>query len=67
MPFKFYKKRVIYGKAKYVFRKCFEIWIFTYLFTNGKLKYISSTQDFERCTYLTQDENYIFAVQEIGD
>ncbi len=41
--------------------------IFTYLFTNGKLKYISSTQDFERCTYLTQDENYIFAVQEIGD
>jgi len=41
--------------------------ISTYLFKDGKLQFSSSTQDFERCTYLAQDKNYIYAVQEIGD
>lgn len=38
-----------------------------YSFLSGKMQFISSTQDFERCTYLAQDGNYVFAVQEIGD
>ena len=41
--------------------------ITTYLFKGGNLQFVSSTLDFERCTYLIQDENYMFAVQEIGD
>lgn len=38
-----------------------------YSFLSGNMNFISSTQDFERCTYLAQDGNYVFAVQEIGD
>ena len=38
-----------------------------YSFLSGKMQFVSSTQDFERCTYLAQDGNYVFAVQEIGD
>lgn len=38
-----------------------------YLFSNGKLDFISSTNDFERCTYLVQNESNVYAVQEIGN
>lgn len=38
-----------------------------YLFSNGNLEFISSTNDFERCTYLVQNESNIYAVQEIGN
>lgn len=41
-----------------------KIGVSTYLFSNEQLNLISSTNDFERCTYLAQNKNNLYAVQE---
>ena len=35
-----------------------------YLFSNENLNLVYTTNDFERCTYLAQNENNLYAVQE---
>lgn len=41
--------------------------IIKYKFEDDKLKYIFSTNDFSRCTYLAQNAEYIYSTQEISD
>ena len=41
--------------------------IIKYEFKDNNLKYILSTNDFSRCTYLAQNAEYIYSTQEISD
>ena len=41
--------------------------LFKYKFTNGKLKFSTNTNDFERCTYLAKDKKNIYGVLEVCD
>ena len=46
---------------------CSKNGIYKYRFYNGKLIKIYNTNDFERCTYLANDDAYLYSVLEIQD
>ena len=46
---------------------CSENGVIKYKFEDNKLEYIFSSNDFSRCTYLAQNDKYIYVTQEICD